>query len=164
MAQLYKLPVVFLCQNNRYGEHTAFADHTDSPSIAVRAAGYGMRGVTVDGNDVDAMYGAAREAVDRARAGKGPTLIEAMCYRMMGHFFGSDFSYMPPEHLAEMQREDPLPKLRKVMLDHQFTEKELDAIVAAIDAEIDAAVESALAAPPPDASELKRDVFEEEMA
>ena len=164
MAQLFKLPVVFLCQNNRYGEHTAFADHTDSPSIAVRAAGYGMRGVTVDGNDVDAMYGAAREAVDRARAGKGPTLIEAMCYRMMGHFFGSDFSYMPAEHLAEMQREDPLPKLRKVMLDQQFTEKELDAIVAAIDAEIDAAVESALAAPPPDPSELKRDVFEEEMA
>lgn len=164
MAQLYRLPVVFLCQNNRYGEHTAFADHTDSPSIAVRAQGYGMKGVTVDGNDVEAMYGAAREAVDRARAGEGPTLIEAMCYRMMGHFFGADFSYMPPEHLAEMAREDPLPKLRKVMLDHQFTEEELDAIVAGIDAGIEAAVESALAAPPPGAEELKRDVFEEELA
>ena len=164
MAQLYKLPVVFLCQNNRYGEHTAYADHTDSPGIAERAEGYGMKGVRVDGNDVHAMYGAAQDAVDRARAGEGPTLIEAMCYRMMGHFFGADFSYMPLEHIAEMQREDPLPKLRKVMLNHQFTEEELDAMVDDINAEIDAAVESALAAPLPDVGELKLDVFEEEMA
>lgn len=164
MAQLYKLPVIFLCQNNRYGEHTAYADHTDSTSIASRAAGYGMKGVTVDGNDVEAMYGAAKDAVDRARAGEGPTLLEAMCYRMMGHFFGADFSYMPPEHLAEMAREDPLPKLRKVMLERQFSEEELDRIVAEIDAEIEVAVASALAAPLPDVAELKRDVFEEEMA
>lgn len=164
MAQLYKLPVVFLCQNNRYGEHTAYADHTDSATIAERAAGYGMKGVRVDGNDVEEMWAAAKDAVDRARAGEGPTLIEAMCYRMMGHFFGADFSYMPEEHLAEMQAEDPLPKLRKVMLDHQFTEEELDAIVAEIDAEIDAAVEKALAAPFPEAEELRKDVFEEEIA
>jgi acetoin:2,6-dichlorophenolindophenol oxidoreductase subunit alpha len=164
MAQLYKLPVVFLCQNNRYGEHTAFADHTDTTNIADRAAGYGMKGVRVDGNDVIAMYNAAKEAVDRARAGEGPTLIEAMCYRMMGHFFGSDFSYMPPAHIEEMKREDPLPKIRKVMLEHQFTEGELDAIVAGIDAEIADAVEKALAAPLPGPEELKKDVFEEEMA
>jgi pyruvate dehydrogenase E1 component alpha subunit len=164
MAQLYKLPVVFLCQNNRYGEHTAYADHTDTARIADRAAGYGMKGVRVDGNDVIAMYTAAKEAVDRARAGEGPTLIEAMCYRMMGHFFGSDFSYMPPEHIEEMKREDPLPKIRKVMREHQFTEGELDAIVAKIDAEIADAVEKALAAPLPGPEELKKDVFEEEMA
>ncbi len=160
MAQLYKLPVVFLCQNNRYGEHTAFADHTASESISSRAAGYGMRGVLVDGNDVDQVYPAVQEAVDRARAGEGPTLVEAMCYRMMGHFFGADFSYMPKEHLAEMQREDPLPKLRQVMLDHQFSEEELDAIVADIDAEIDGAVAAALAADLPGPEELAIDVFE----
>lgn len=160
MAQLYKLPVVFLCQNNRYGEHTAFADHTDSPGIAARAAAYGMKGVRVDGNDVIAMYGAAREAVERARAGEGPTLIEAMCYRMMGHFFGADFSYMPKEHIAEMQREDPLPKIRQVLLDHQFTGEQLDAIVAGIDAEIDEAVVKALAADVPGPEELTIDVFE----
>jgi len=160
MAQLYKLPVVFLCQNNRYGEHTAFADHTQSESIYGRAAGYGMKGVRVDGNDVFAMYHAAKDAVDRARAGEGPTLIEAMCYRMMGHFFGADFSYMPKEHLAEMQREDPLPKLRAVMLEHQFTEVELDAIVTGIDAEIDEAVAKALAADLPGPEELQIDVFE----
>ena len=160
MAQLYKLPVVFLCQNNRYGEHTAFADHTQSESIYGRAAGYGMKGVRVDGNDVFAMYHAAKDAVDRARAGEGPTLIEAMCYRMMGHFFGADFSYMPKEHLAEMQREDPLPKLRAVMLERQFTEVELDAIVAGIDAEIEDAVANALAADLPGPEELQIDVFE----
>lgn len=160
MAQLYKLPVVFLCQNNRYGEHTAFADHTQSESIYGRAAGYGMKGVRVDGNDVFAMYHAAKDAVDRARAGEGPTLIEAMCYRMMGHFFGADFSYMPKEHLAEMQREDPLPKLRAVMLERQFTEGELDAIVAGIDAEIEDAVAKALAADLPGPEELQIDVFE----
>jgi len=163
MAQLYRLPVIFLCQNNRYGEHTAFADHTQSETIAGRAAGYGMRGVRVDGNDVFEMYQAAKDAVDRARAGEGPTLIEAMCYRMMGHFFGADFSYMPKEHLAEMQREDPLPKLRAVMIEHQFAEAELDAIVASIDAEIDDAVAKALAADLPGPEELRIDVFEKAM-
>lgn len=164
MAQLYKLPIVFLCQNNRYGEHTSFADHTDSADIASRAAGYGMRSMHVDGNDVHQMYNAAKIAVDRARNGDGPTLIEAMCYRMMGHFFGADFSYMPPQHLAEMQAEDPLPKLRKVMLDHQFTEAELDAVVVGIDQEIDAAVANALAADLPGPEELKIDIFEESVA
>jgi acetoin:2,6-dichlorophenolindophenol oxidoreductase subunit alpha len=164
MAQLWKLPVIFFCQNNRYGEHTAFADHTKVESIVARAAAYEMKGVHVDGNDAEAMYTAAKEAVDRARAGEGPTLIEAMCYRMMGHFFGADFSYMPKEHLAEMAAADPLPRLRKLMLDYQFTEGELDAIVAGIDAEVDAAWTFAAESPLPDASEIRKDVFEEEIA
>lgn len=164
MAQLWKLPVIFFCQNNRYGEHTAFADHTKVDSIAQRAAAYNMRNVTVDGNDAEAMYAASKEAVERARAGDGPTLIEAMCYRMMGHFFGADFSYMPKEHLAEMAAADPLPRLRKLMLDHQFSEAELDAIVAGIDAEVEAAAQFGFDSPFPDAGELRKDVFEEEIA
>lgn len=161
MAQLWQLPVIFFCQNNRYGEHTAFADHTKVSSIASRAAAYNMRAVTVDGNDAEAMYAAAQEAVDRARAGEGPTLIEAMCYRMLGHFFGADFSYMPAEHLAEMAAADPLPRLRGLMLERQFTETELDAIVAEIDAELDAAAEFAFASALPGPEELTIDVFEE---
>ena len=164
MAQLWKLPVIFFCQNNRYGEHTAFADHTKVDAIVTRAAAYGMKGVHVDGNDAEAMYTVATEAVARARAGEGPTLIEAMCYRMMGHFFGSDFSYMPKEHLAEMAAADPLPRLRKLMLDYQFSEAELDAIVADIDAEVEEAATFAAESPFPDASELRKDVFEEEIA
>ena len=161
MAQLWHLPVIFFCQNNRYGEHTAFADHTKVSSIASRAAAYNMRAVTVDGNDAEAMYAAAKDAVDRARAGEGPTLIEAMCYRMLGHFFGADFSYMPAEHLAEMAAADPLPRLRSLMLERQFTESELDAIVAGIDAELDAAAEFAFASALPGPEELTIDVFEE---
>lgn len=164
MAQLYKLPVVFVCINNRYGEHTAYADHTDSENIASRAAGYGMRSAHVDGTYVEQVYPAIQEAVDRARAGKGPTLVEAMCYRMQGHFFGSDFSYMPPEHIEEMNAEDCMPKLRNYMLEHQFTEAELDAIVDDINGQLDVAVQAALDAPFPDASELRKDVFEEEIA
>ncbi len=164
MAQLWKLPVIFFCQNNRYGEHTAFADHTNAESIASRAVAYGMRAVTVDGNDAEAMYAVAKEAVDRARAGEGPTLIEAMCYRMLGHFFGADFSYMPAEHLAEMAAADPLPRLRKLMLERQFSEAELDKIVADIDVELEAAAQFAFDSPFPGPEELKIDVFEEEIA
>jgi acetoin:2,6-dichlorophenolindophenol oxidoreductase subunit alpha len=164
MAQLWKLPVIFFCQNNRYGEHTAYADHTKVDSIASRADAYAMQSVTVDGNDAEALYAATRDAVARARAGEGPTLIEAMCYRMMGHFFGSDFSYMPKEHLAEMAAEDPLPRIRKLMLEHQFTEAELDAIVAKIDAEVDAAAQFAEQSAYPGPEELRIDVFEQEIA
>jgi TPP-dependent pyruvate/acetoin dehydrogenase alpha subunit len=164
MAQLWKLPVIFFCQNNRYGEHTAFADHTNAESIASRAVAYGMKAVTVDGNDAEAMYRVAKEAVDRARAGEGPTLIEAMCYRMMGHFFGADFSYMPKEYIAQMAAADPLPRLRTLMLERQFTETELDKIVADIDVELEAAAQFAFDSPFPDADELRKDVFEEEIA
>lgn len=164
MAQLWKLPVIFFCQNNHYGEHTAFADHTNVDSIASRASAYKMKSVKVDGNDAEALYQAAQEAVARARAGEGPTLIEAMCYRMMGHFFGADFSYMPPEHIEEMKAADPLPRLRKLMLDYQFTEAELDKILADIEAEVEAAATFAIESALPSADELRKDVFEEEIA
>ena len=164
MAQLYKLPVIFICQNNRYGEHTAFADHTCVDSIVTRADAYGMKGIKVDGNDAEAMYTVVKEAADRARAGEGPTLIEAMCYRMMGHFFGADFSYMPKEHLEEMAREDPLPRIRKLMLEYQYSETELDAVLAAIDAEVDAAVQFGFDSPFPDTNEIRIDVYEQEIA
>jgi acetoin:2,6-dichlorophenolindophenol oxidoreductase subunit alpha len=163
MAQLYGLPVIFFCQNNRYGEHTAFADHTKVESIADRAKAYKMKAIHVDGNDVLAMSAAAQEAVEHARSGKGPVLLEAMCYRMMGHFFGADFSYMPKEHIEEMAREDPLPKLRQVMLDHQFSEAELDTIVAGLDKEIEDAMTFAFDSPFPSARELQIDVYEEEI-
>lgn len=164
MAELYKLPVIFFCQNNHYGEHTAFADHTKCESIAARAVAYGMKSVTVDGNDAIATREAMDAAVARARAGEGPTLIEAMCYRMMGHFFGADFSYMPKEHLDEMASADPLPRLRALMIEHQFTERELDDAVAKIDAEIEEAIKFALDSPKADPAEIAIDVYEEEMA
>src|SRR3546814_5346312 len=95
MAALWKLPVIFVCQNNRYAEHTSFSDSTLIDKLSMRAAGYGMPGVTVNGNDPDEMYGAASVAVERARAGEGPTLIEAMTFRFNGH--------RSEEHTSELQ-------------------------------------------------------------
>lgn len=164
MAQLYKLPVVFLCSNNKYGEHTAFASHTDSESIVSRAAGYGMHGIQCDGNDPVSMYNAAKEAVDRARAGEGPTLIEAMTFRMLGHLFGADFSYVPKELAEQGAREDPIPRFRERLLQMQVPESELDAIVAEIESEIDEAVAFAMESAFPEPDELRIDVVAGEIA
>ncbi|MAT50341.1 MAG: pyruvate dehydrogenase, partial [Porticoccaceae bacterium] len=94
MASIWKLPVVFVCQNNRYGEHTKFEKATAVERISDRATAYSMPGVHVDGNDPLAMYEAARTAIDRARAGQGPTLIEAVTFRFYGHVFGDADGYM----------------------------------------------------------------------
>lgn len=164
MAQLYKLPVIFLCSNNKFGEHTAFAAHTSVDSIVSRAASYGMKGVQCNGNDPVSMYTAAKEAVDRARAGEGPTLIEAMTFRMLGHLFGADFSYVPKELAEQGVREDPIPLFRQRLTQMQVPEAELDRIVAEIEAEIDEAVAFAMDSPFPDVNELRIDVVEQEIA
>ena len=164
MAQLWKLPVIFLCQNNLFGEHTAFAAHTSVASIVDRAASYGMKGVKTDGNDAATMYKAAKEAVDRARAGDGPTLIEAMTFRMLGHLFGADYSYVPKALTEAGIANDPVPRFRNQLLEMQVAEAELVAIETAIEAEIDEAVEFALASPFPEAGELRIDVVKQELA
>jgi TPP-dependent pyruvate/acetoin dehydrogenase alpha subunit len=163
LASVWKLPVIFLCQNNRYAEHTPYAQGTSAKHIADRAAGYSMPGVTVDGNDAVAMYQAAKTAVDRARAGDGPTLLEAMTYRMLGHTFGASFSYVPKTLSDEAAAQDPVPRLRKTLLDRQVAEADLAKIEAAIDADIEAAVEFALASPYPDLNENRIDVLQEEI-
>ena len=90
LASVLSVPVVFVCENNQFAISTPVQRSTSVPDIAVRAAGYGFPGVVCDGNDVLAVRAAAVTAVARARAGEGPTLIEAMCYRMLGHFFGAE--------------------------------------------------------------------------
>jgi acetoin:2,6-dichlorophenolindophenol oxidoreductase subunit alpha len=164
MAQLWKLPVIFLCQNNQYGEHTAFAQHTAVDSIVDRAVGYGMRGVKCNGNDPVEMYLAATEAVERARAGEGPTLLEAMTFRMLGHTFGSDFKYVPKEKTEAGIANDPVPAFRKRLLQMQIPEARLAAIEAAVDAEIEEAVAFAFNSPFPSAQELRLDVVSAEIA
>lgn len=164
MAQIWKLPVIFLCQNNRYGEHTAFAESTSARQIVDRAVGYNMNAVKVDGNDAEAMYLAAKGAVDRARSGGGPTLIEAMTFRMLGHVFGANTSYVPKELVQQAIDEDPLPRLRKALLDRQVSEDQLAAIDAAIAAELNDAVAFALDSPYPDAGEIRIDVLSTQIA
>lgn len=160
MASLWKLPVIFLCQNNGYAEHTSYARGTSAVRIADRAAGYAMPGIRVDGNDPVAMYSVAAEAVARARSGEGPTLIEAMTYRFHGHVFGDADGYIPKEEKEAAMAADPYPRYRdKLIADGIASEAELAAIEAAVEAEIDQAVEFALSSPEPGLNELTTDVY-----
>jgi TPP-dependent pyruvate/acetoin dehydrogenase alpha subunit len=165
LASVWKLPTIFVCQNNLYAEHTTFEKMTAGQNIANRAEGYGMPGVRVDGNDPEAMYSAFAEAVARARAGEGPTLLECMTFRFFGHNFGDDDSYIPPAQKAAAMEADPVPRLRaRLIADRIATEEELIKIEADIEAAIDEAVEFALASPWPEADDLRFDVFEKEIA
>jgi len=165
MAALWKLPVIFICQNNLYAEHTSPAYSRVVERISDRAASYGMPGVTVNGNDPDEMYGAARVAIERARAGEGPTLIEAMTFRFNGHLLGEAGHYMDKAIYADAQAKDPMPILRARLIAQGIaSEAEVAAIEADIDRQIDEALAAAMAADFPDAAELKRDVFAEEIA
>ena len=163
LASLWKLPVIFVCQNNFYGEHTGHADAAAETDIAAKAsAAYAMPGVAVDGNDPEAVFVAAGEAVRRARAGEGPTLIEARAYRFWGHVFGDDMAYQPPAERQAAMDADPVPAYRARLLAEQVADEEaLADIEARIATEIEDAVAFALASPEADLSEIDIDVFAE---
>lgn len=162
LAGVWKLPVVFVCQNNRYAEHTPFHEGTGAELVSSRAQGYGMPGVTVDGNDPLAMHEVAAEAVGRARAGEGPTLIEANTYRFHGHLLGDTMEYQPAQEREAAIEADPVPRFRAWLIEQgHLSEDEVAAIEAGIEAELDEAVEFAMASPPPDDAELYSDVYGE---
>lgn len=164
MASVWKLPVVFLCQNNRYAEHTKYAYGTSVERIADRAASYSMPGIHVDGNDPEAMWAAAGEAIERARAGGGPTLIEAMTFRFFGHVFGDMDGYMDKAEKKAAMEADPVPAFRaRLIADGAADEAILVALEAEIAAEVSDAMEFALNSPYPDVSELERDVYAGEL-
>ncbi len=158
-AALYGLPVVFVCQNNRYAEYTSYEESTRSESIAERAGGYGLPGTAVDGTDVEAVHAAAAEAIARARDGGGPTLLECTAYRLQGHYFGSDESHMDQDALAAARAVTPIDKLRALLLERGADEAQLDDIDEAAETEAQQAVAAALEAPEPGEDELLTDVF-----
>jgi pyruvate dehydrogenase E1 component alpha subunit len=165
MASIWKLPVVFVCQNNGYGEHTRYAAATSAARVSDRAAAYQMPGVTVDGNDPIALYVAAREAVERARSGQGPTLLEGLTFRFFGHVFGDADAYMKKGEKEAAMAKDPVPAFRRwIVQNGHSSEADLEAMESAIDRELDAAVEFALSSPTPELAELRRDVFASEVA
>jgi pyruvate dehydrogenase E1 component alpha subunit len=160
MASLWKLPVIFLCQNNLFGECTSYEKATAVAHVAERAASYNMRGVTVDGNDAQAMYTAAKEAVERARKGEGPTLLEAVTFRFMGHYFGDPAPYIPKDVMEAAKKRDPMPKVRQQVLDSgAASEADLEALAKEINAELDDALKFAADSPPPDLNEINIDVY-----
>ena len=165
LASVWKLPVIFVCQNNGYAEHTPYSFGTSVENVADRASSYSMPGVVVDGNDPVAMWRAARDAVSRARKGEGPTLLECKTFRFMGHLLGDDSHYIPKEELAAAIANDPVPLFRQRLIDEwQVPAAELDKIDSDIAAEIDEAVQFALESEYPDLAENARDIMAEELA
>lgn len=159
-ASLWDLPIVYLCQNNLYGEATPQAQHQKKVNIAERAAAYDMPGVTVDGNDPDASYEVISEAVERARSGGGPTLVEAKTYRLMGHFIGDPMVYMPAEEVAEAKRNDPVPLYRQRLIDEGvLSEGDATAFEQDVAGRLDRAVEHARSAEFPSLDTLTDHVY-----
>jgi pyruvate dehydrogenase E1 component alpha subunit len=163
LAAAHKLPVVFVCENNGYGISVSQAKHQAIRDIADRAAGYGMPGVLVDGQDVLTVYEAASEAVHRARTGEGPTLIECKTYRFRGHHEGDPNQgerYRSREEIELWKQRCPIKKLAEKLLKEKIaTQKKLDSIEKAITNELDQAVEFANASDYPAVEELYADVY-----
>ncbi len=159
-AAIQRLPVVFVIVNNQYAYSTPSTIQYATPRLSTRAAGYGMEGETVDGTDTLAVLDAAQRAFERARAQRGPTLIESVTMRMRGHSEHDDFKYVPPALMEAWKHWDPVKRLQ----DHLaaagvIDDRAIKTAVERIDARLDAAVEAALAAPPPDGPEAVEDVF-----
>ncbi|MFP6663889.1 MAG: dehydrogenase E1 component subunit alpha/beta [Deltaproteobacteria bacterium] len=159
LAALWQLPIVFLCHNNLYGEGTPVAEYTRTAKLSDRAAAYGMPGVTVDGTDAEAVHGAALEALARARAGEGPTFLEAIAFRLNGHYFGDPCAYVDKEALAVAKANEPVGRLRARLLEAGVVEADIVALEERIQAEVEAAIGAARDAAMPAAETLYEHVY-----
>jgi pyruvate dehydrogenase E1 component alpha subunit len=164
MAALWKLPIVYLCENNGFGEYTRKEEATvaDQP-IGARAAAFGIPAREVDGNDVVAVYEAVKEAVDRARAGEGPSFVEARTYRLSGHHMGDigfGRGYRTKEELDERWTQEPVGRFRRWLLSEgHYTEAELEAIEAEVETEMQEAAGFAKESPHPELQEVTDHVY-----
>ena len=162
MAAVWKLPVVFVCENNKYGMSTSTERSTAVKSVADRAAAYAMPGVSVDGNDFSAVAEAMEAAVERARAGEGPSLVESVTYRWRGHSKSDRNRYRTKEEIAEWMDKDPIKRMAALLVAHEIlTDDEVIALETEADREIAAAIEAAKAGPDPEVADLTRDVYTE---
>ena len=151
MASIWDLPVVFALENNHYGVSTNIRDTTNIDDLSIRAQSYGIPGVRVDGFDVLAVHAAAKEAVERARSGGGPTLLVTEAYRFEGHYAGEPEVYREREEVEGFRALDPIPRFRRLLIaQEQSFETSLSAIDAEIREEIAEAVRFAEASPQPD--------------
>jgi TPP-dependent pyruvate/acetoin dehydrogenase alpha subunit len=158
-AAVGALPAVFVCENNLYGEFTPMAAVTAGVDIAGRAAAYGMPAVVVDGNDLWAVREAAVEAVERARAGGGPTLLECRTYRHYGHSKADPAKYRPKAEVEHWLARDPLPRARERLLADGVSEEDVAEVERRIREQVDNAVAAAKAAPYPDPSDERATEF-----
>jgi 2-oxoisovalerate dehydrogenase E1 component alpha subunit len=163
-AGIHRLPVVFVCENNFYAISVAQTKQMAIENVADRAAAYGFPGVVVDGNDVLACYGAMKKAVERARAGDGPTLIEAKTYRFFPHTSDDDDrSYRSREEVDEAKHHDPLHLFEHYLRKAGVLEKSaVDQLAAEVKADVDAQIDQAWNSPDPEPESLTRHVFYED--
>jgi pyruvate dehydrogenase E1 component alpha subunit len=160
MAALWDLPIVLVCQNNQYAEMTPTTDTMKIEHVAERAAGYGMPGVRVDGNDPLAVAAALDEALRKARRGDGPTFIECVTFRFRGHYFGDRTPYIPKEQLDAALAADPVPRFRTHLIDNGIcTDDELNEIDEGALTAVEMALNTVVSAQTPSADELERDVY-----
>ena len=160
MASSFKLPVVFVCENNMYGISNYQKHHMNISDIADRAGAYGVPGVSVDGNDVIAVYEVASEAVARARRGDGPSIVECKTWRHRGHFEGDPAKYKDPEEQKAWLAKDPIPRIEAKLIElGMATQADIDAMRAKVSEEIEAAVKFAEDSPEPGDDELLTDVW-----
>ena len=152
MAAAWNLPVVYLCENNQYGVSVHIHTVTNTDTIAVRAQAYDILGITVDGNDPILVYETVRQAVERARKGEGPSLVECMTYRHTGHYLGDNCFYRPKEYMEQAKAKDAIINFRLYLLNHGATEEEVKSIERSIADEIEAAYDFAQNSPYPDIS------------
>lgn len=162
MASKWKLPVIYICENNRYGMGTAISRTSAVPEIYKRAAAYDMRGEPVDGMDVLKMYEAVKDAAAWCRAGKGPVLLEANTYRFRGHSMADPATYRTKQEVEEERKGDPIPKLREYALKNGLgADADFEHIEEEVKAQVDAAVKFADESPEPSLDELWRDTIVE---
>lgn len=165
LASVWKLPVIFVIENNGFGEWTPTRELTSTDNFACRAPGFGAAGIQVDGNDVVAVYAAAEEAVQRARRGEGPTVIDCLTYRWMGHSEGEDafigrWSYRTQEELEKWKKRDPIVLFKQYVLEQGLlSQAELDAINDGAYAEMEEAVAYSQASPMPELESALVGVF-----
>jgi pyruvate dehydrogenase E1 component alpha subunit len=150
LASIWELPCVFVCENNLYGEYTRFDRTTPIEDLAERADSYGMHGVVIDGQDVDIVETAMRSALERARAGEGPTLLEVKTYRFTGHSRGDPATYRPQGELESWLQRDPIDLYRdRLVTDGMLDDGAIEKLEQEVSSEVEAAVELALASPLP---------------
>jgi TPP-dependent pyruvate/acetoin dehydrogenase alpha subunit len=160
LAACWNLPVVYIIENNQYAESTSIADTCKLINLADKARAYNIPGVTVDGNDVLAVYETVNEAVKRARKGQGPTLIECKTWRWHGHFEGDMQTYKTKKEIEEWMKKDPIPRFRKTIAEMGIlTEEEAVKIQREINEEIEEAVKFAERSPFPAPEETLDDVY-----
>jgi len=161
LASIWKLPVIYVAENNQFAEYALFEGHCAVPDIALRAAAYGIPGEIVDGMNVVDVYGKTEKAVERARRGEGPTLLECKTYRFRGHFIGDLGGYQPEEKAKEWMARDPVTNFRKYLIDGKIIgEKELEALEGRVRKEFSEALEFAEKSAYPSSDELETDVYE----